>query len=62
MAYYEQAHGIILDRIRVAGAAHKALTRAVVDRPKIDGAERVAELIEWIAAVLRTTSTPQVSA
>ena len=54
MQYHEQSHGLILDRIRVASSAHHALTSREIDRSRIDGADRIAELITWVSSILPT--------
>jgi hypothetical protein len=57
MQYHEQSHGLILDRIRVASAAHFALTSKEIDRSRIDGTDRVEELVKWVGSILPTQNS-----
>jgi hypothetical protein len=52
MQYHEQSHGLIFDRVRVAASAHRALTSPCIDLARVDGADRIGELIEWVASIL----------
>jgi hypothetical protein len=47
MAFHEQAHGLLLDRIRVASGAFEAL-QSGVSAGSIEGLDRLDELTEWL--------------